>query len=109
MAEVPSQLGLHVEDLTPDIAKKLGMSKVTGVVVTMVDPASFGEDVDFARGDVITEINHVPVSSMADYKAQLGEAQAGRRCAVPRGAARRWGPSADAVPGGSGTEGIVGF
>ena len=77
MAEVPSQLGLHVEDLTPDIAKKLGMSKVTGVVVTMVDPASFGEDVDFARGDVITEINHVPVSSMADYKAQLGKLKPG--------------------------------
>ena len=76
-SETPSQLGLHVEDLTPDIAKKLGMSKVTGVVVTMVDPASFGEDVDFARGDVITEINHVPVSSMADYKAQLSKLKPG--------------------------------
>lgn len=76
-SEAPSQFGLHVEDLTPDIAKKLGMSKVTGVVVTEVDPASFGEDIDFARGDVITEINHVPVSSMADYRAQVAKLKPG--------------------------------
>lgn len=75
--EAPAQFGLHVEDLTPDIARKLGMSKVIGVVVTEVDPASFGEDIDFARGDVITEINHVPVSSMADYRAQVAKLKAG--------------------------------
>jgi serine protease Do len=75
--ELPSQFGLHVEELTPDIARKLGMSKVTGVVVTQVDPASFGEDIDFARGDVITEINHVPVTSMADYGAQVAKLKPG--------------------------------
>src|SRR6202451_4263402 len=32
-AETQSQFGLHVEDLTQDLARKLGMSKVTGVVV----------------------------------------------------------------------------
>src|SRR3984957_13090268 len=77
MTESAPELGLHVEDLTPDIAKKLGMQKVTGVVVIMVDPASFGEDVDFARGDVITEINHVPVGSVNDYKTQLGKLKPG--------------------------------
>jgi serine protease Do len=75
--ETPSRFGLHVEELTPDIARKLGMSKVTGVVVMQVDPASFGEDIDFARGDVITEMNHVPVTSMADYRAQLEKLKPG--------------------------------
>ena len=75
--ETPSRFGLRVEELAPDIARKLGMSKVTGVVVTQVDPASFGEDIDFARGDVITEMNHVPVTSMADYRAQLGKLKPG--------------------------------
>src|SRR5271163_770046 len=32
-AETQGQFGLHVEDLTPELARKLGMSKVTGVVV----------------------------------------------------------------------------
>jgi serine protease Do len=73
----PAEFGLHVEDLTPDIARKLGMSKVTGVVVTEVDPASFGEDIDFARGDVITEVNHTSIRSMADYRAQVSKLKPG--------------------------------
>jgi serine protease Do len=71
------QLGLHVEELTPEIARKLGMPKVTGVVVMEVDPASFAEDVDFARGYVITEINHVQITTMADYKAQISKLKPG--------------------------------
>ena len=76
-SEEPSPFGLHVEDFTPEIARKLGMSKVTGVVVTQVEPASFGEDIDFARGDVITEMNHAPISSMADYRAQVAKLKPG--------------------------------
>jgi len=66
-------LGLHVEDLTADLAHKLGMGKLTGAVVTQVEPASFAEDIGFARGDVITEINHVPISSQADYRTQMAK------------------------------------
>ncbi|MGH7839365.1 MAG: PDZ domain-containing protein, partial [Candidatus Binataceae bacterium] len=76
--EEPGQFGLHVEDLTPDMAKKLGMAKVTGVVITEVEPASFAEDVDFSRGDVITEINHAPVHSMSDYHAQMDKLKPGQ-------------------------------
>ncbi|HXX17903.1 MAG TPA: Do family serine endopeptidase [Candidatus Acidoferrum sp.] len=75
--EEPSQFGLHAEDLTPDLAHKLGMSKLSGAVITQVDPASFAEDVGFARGDVIVEINHVSVSSMADYRAQMAKLKPG--------------------------------
>jgi serine protease Do len=76
--EQPGQFGLHVEELTPDLARKLGMAKLTGVVVTEVDPASFGEDIDFTRGDVITEINHVPINSMAGYRKEMGTLKIGQ-------------------------------
>src|SRR5579863_610572 len=74
----PKQMGVHVEQLTADLAHKLGLSKTTGtnvdgVIVTDVEPASFAEDLGFARGDVITEINHVPVNSMADYRREMGK------------------------------------
>jgi serine protease Do len=71
--EEPGQFGLHVEELTPDLAHKLGMGKLTGVVVTEVEPASFAEDIDFARGDVITEINHAPVNTLADYRREIAK------------------------------------
>jgi serine protease Do len=70
--EEPAQFGLHVEDLTPDLARKLGMGKITGVVVTQVEPASFAEDIDFSRGDVIVEVNHVPITNLTDYRRQMG-------------------------------------
>ncbi|MFZ0232000.1 MAG: Do family serine endopeptidase [Candidatus Acidiferrales bacterium] len=76
--DTPGQFGLHVEDLTPDLAHKLGMGKTTGVVVTEVEPATFAEDIDFARGDVITEINHVPVTNMADYKTEMAKLHPGQ-------------------------------
>jgi serine protease Do len=75
--DTPGQFGLHVEDLTPDLAHKLGMGKITGVVVTEVEPATFAEDIDFVRGDVIVEINHVPITNMTDYKAQMAKLHAG--------------------------------
>jgi serine protease Do len=71
------KFGLHVEDLTADLAHKIGMGKLVGAVVTEVEPASFAEDVGFTRGDVIVEVNHVPVTSLADYKAQMAKLKPG--------------------------------
>jgi len=76
-SEEPSQFGLHAEDLTPDLAHKLGMGKLSGAVITQVDPASFAEDVGFARGDVIVEINHIPVNSISDYRTQMSKLKPG--------------------------------
>jgi serine protease Do len=77
-SEEPGQFGLHVEELTPDIARKLGMGKLTGVVVTQVEPASFGEDIEFSRGDVIVEVNHVPVNNLADYRREIATLKPGQ-------------------------------
>ena len=77
-SEEPGQFGLHVEELTPDLARKLGMGKLTGVVVTQVEPASFAEDIDFSRGDVIVEVNHVAVNGLADYRREMGTLKPGQ-------------------------------
>ena len=54
------------------------MGKLVGAVVTEVlEPASFAEDVGFVRGDVIVEVNHVPITSLADYKAQMAKLKPG--------------------------------
>ncbi len=76
--ETPGQFGLHVEDLTSDLAHKLGMGNITGVVVSEVEPASFAEDIGFNRGDVITEINHVPVGGMNDYRREVAKLKHGQ-------------------------------
>jgi serine protease Do len=77
-SEEPAQFGMHVEELTPDLAHKLGMGKLSGVVISEVEPASFAEDVEFARGDVITEINHSPINTLADYRREMGRLKTGQ-------------------------------
>jgi serine protease Do len=76
--ETPGQFGLHVEELTPDLSRKLNMGKVTGVIVSEVEPASFAEDIGFNRGDVIIEINHTPVNNLADYRREMAQLKPGQ-------------------------------
>src|SRR5258707_12347459 len=67
------EYGLRVANLTPDRASLVGIEGQEGVLVVDVDPASFGDDLGFARGDVISEVNRQAVSSVADYKAVMGK------------------------------------
>jgi serine protease Do len=73
----PSEFGLHVEELTPERGKRVGVEGQKGVVVTAVEPASFAEDLNFGRGDVITEINRVPIYSVADYRKAVSGVKSG--------------------------------
>jgi len=74
----PSEFGLRVDSLTNDRAQRFGMDGMKGVIVTDVDPASFAsDDLGFARGDVITELNHQPITSLADYKTAVTKLKAG--------------------------------
>jgi len=43
-----------------------------------VDPASFAsDDLNFGRGDVITEINHEAITSLDDYRAAVAKLKPG--------------------------------
>jgi len=58
--------GIHVGELTPDLARQLDLPKgVHGVVVTAVDPDAGAADLQ--KGDVIEEVNQQAINSVADY------------------------------------------
>ena len=73
-----AEFGLRVENLTPDRASRVGMEGQKGVLVVDVDPATFGDDLGFARGDVIAEVNRQAVGSVADYKAVMSKLKPGQ-------------------------------
>jgi serine protease Do len=73
----PAEFGLRVESLTPQRASQLGMEGRAGVLVTEVQPASFADDLQFARGDVIAEINRQPVHSVDDYRRAVSKLKPG--------------------------------
>jgi len=74
----PAEFGLRVDNLTPDRANRIGMEGQKGVLVTDVEPASFADDLNFSRGDVIAEVNRQPVSSVAEYKTAIGKLKPGQ-------------------------------
>jgi serine protease Do len=73
----PAEFGLRVDSLTPERASRVGMEGQRGVLVTDVEPASFADDIQFTRGDVITEVNHDPINSVEDYKRAAAKLKPG--------------------------------
>jgi serine protease Do len=68
--------GVEVEDLTPRVARQLGLPRdVTGVVVVDVDPASPAAAAGLRSGDVIQRVNRQPVESVADFNRLVRQAE----------------------------------
>ena len=74
--ETGGQLGITAQPLTPDVAQQLGLRAGTqGLVITGVDPAGPAAEANLQPGDVIVEINHQPVRSVADVRSALAKSQ----------------------------------
>jgi serine protease Do len=65
------KLGLALQELTPDLAKQLGVQSEKGVVVTEVKPDSPAAQAGLAPGDVIREVNRMPVQGLRDVERGL--------------------------------------
>jgi len=77
-------LGIQVTALTPGIANNLGIQpgSVSGVVITNVDPSSDAAAKSLQRGDIISSVNRVAVSTPAQLAAQINAAKAAGRTSV---------------------------
>jgi len=77
-------LGISVTALTPGIANSLGIQPgtVSGVVVTNIDPSSDAAAKSLQRGDIISSVNRVAVSTPAQLAAQVNAAKAAGRTTV---------------------------
>ena len=72
-------IGLTLDQLTPELAAKLHLGSLTrGVIVRAVEPASFADDIGFTRGEVIVEVNHVPVYTVSDFERVLANLRPGQ-------------------------------
>jgi serine protease Do len=60
--------GIVVEEVTPLVARQLGLSSISGVVVTAVEEGSLAEAAGIAVGDQILEVNRKPVANLEAYQ-----------------------------------------
>ena len=66
-----ADLGLTVQDVTPQIARQLGLKEPKGVVVTNVPQDSPAAEAGISRGDVILEVGHKPVKDVDAFYGSL--------------------------------------
>jgi serine protease Do len=64
--EEKTRWGLQLQDLTPQLSRQLGIRVSEGVLVSYVQPDSPADRGGVRRGDVILEVNQLPVGSAQD-------------------------------------------
>jgi len=65
--------GMTVQDITPDIARYLGVAKNTGVVVVEVEEGSPADEVGLQAQDVILQVNKVKITSVKEYAREIAK------------------------------------
>jgi len=65
--DVEESLGLRVEALTPELARRLRLDNPKGVVVSQVAPESPAAEAGIKSGDIVREVNRQPVTDMESY------------------------------------------
>ncbi|HSH68603.1 MAG TPA: DegQ family serine endoprotease [Deferrisomatales bacterium] len=69
------ELGLTVQELTPELRKQLDLGSDGGLIVAGVDADGAGEKAGLRRGDVLLEVNQTPVPDLSSYRKVLADAK----------------------------------
>jgi len=73
-----ANLGLTVQELTPELAQQLNAQDRSGVVVSRVAPNSLAAKADIARGDIIAQVDGVAVSNIEEFNQAMQKADLSR-------------------------------
>jgi serine protease Do len=81
VSQAPGQekpkLGVTVRDITPEIAKNLGLTENSGVVITQVQDYSPAADAGLKPGDVILEMDHAGIPNVDAFYKKIQEYKKG--------------------------------
>ena len=74
--ETPTmELGMTVKDLTDDLLQEFKVEKADGVIITEVQPGSLAAQFELKPGDIVTDINHVPVTNVKEFREEVRKAK----------------------------------
>ncbi|UCB47336.1 MAG: Do family serine endopeptidase [Spirochaetota bacterium] len=67
-------LGLSVEEVTQDIARRIGLRKATGVIITDVEQGSASDQAGLDKGDIIFRVGNREIDSPDEFSAVVATA-----------------------------------
>ena len=65
--------GMTVQEITPELARRLGMSAPGGVIVTNVREGSPADDAGIQPHDIVLQVNKVKISNMKDFQREISK------------------------------------
>jgi len=66
------QLGVVIQNVTPDLMEALGLEDTSGALVASVAPGSAAEQAGMEAGDIITAVDGEPVGGTTDLRNRVG-------------------------------------
>jgi serine protease Do len=66
--------GIAAQEITKEIAQRLGISRDSGIIVTDVEEGSPADDVGIQPQDIIVQVNKAKVSSLKQYTTEMNKA-----------------------------------
>ncbi len=72
-------LGVSIQDLTPELAKSLGIKETEGALITGVENDSPADKAGFKRGDLITEMNGKKIPDVTSLRNMVADRAPGTR------------------------------
>lgn len=73
------QLGVYIQDVTPELAKALGLKRSTGAVIAQVIPDSPAQKAGLKEGDVVVAVNGKPIRNAGQLRNAIGLLRVGDR------------------------------
>ncbi len=88
--------GMELTDLTPELARQLGVEAGGGVLITTIYPDGQADRAGLSRGDIILSVNQQKVRSVQDFSRIVAAMPEGTRLVllVQRGSETFWVPLA---------------
>jgi serine protease Do len=70
-------LGMNVQEITPDLAARMGLSETEGLVVVHVETHSSAAEAGIRTGDIILEIDQEPVEDIGEFSRRTQDYKPG--------------------------------
>ena len=66
--------GMTVQEITPEIARHLGLASAKGLIVVDVQEGSVAEEVGIQPQDIILQVNKVKTTTLKEYQREIAKA-----------------------------------